>query len=271
MSGRLKDRIAIVAGAGAMGTGMSNGRAAALVYAREGAKVLAVDRDSAAAAETQRLIRAEGGTCEAFVGDLTDSSAAREMVEFSLSSLGRTIDILHNNIGILKAGGPVDLAEEDWDKILTVNLKSFFLAVKFVVPVMERQKRGVITNIGSIAGLRYSGLPFLAYATAKGAIPTFTRSIALQYGASGIRSNCIHPGIIDTPMLRMTADAGYAKAFGNVDAATLQAKREATIPLGRFGTPFDVANAAAFLASDDANYITGIELVVDGGFIARAG
>ncbi|UIF90008.1 SDR family NAD(P)-dependent oxidoreductase [Cupriavidus sp. UYPR2.512] len=271
MSLKLKDRVAIVAGAGAIGEGMSNGRAAALSYAREGAKVLAVDRDLASVSETQRQIREEGGTCEIFVADLTDSKSTSEMVEFCLQALGGTIDILHNNIGILASGGPVEHSEEDWDRVVTVNLKTMFLTSKYVIPVMEKQKRGVITNIGSMAGLRYTGLPFVAYATTKGAVPAFTRTIAMQYAGVGIRANVIHPGVVDTPMQRATTDAGYGAVFGNVDADALRKKREATIPLGRYGTPFDIAQAAVFLASDDASYITGVELMVDGGFISRAG
>ncbi|WP_321797511.1 SDR family NAD(P)-dependent oxidoreductase [Caballeronia sp. J97] len=271
MAERLKDRVAIVAGAGAIGEGMSNGRAAALTYAREGAKVLAVDRDLDSVKETQRQIREEGGICEIFIGDLTNSKAASEMVEVALRSLGGTIDILHNNIGILAKGGVVEHSEEDWDRVVTVNLKTMFLASKYVIPVMEKQKRGVITNIGSMAGMRFTGLPFLAYATTKGAVPAFTRTIAMEYAKSGIRANSVHPGVVDTPMQRATTDSGYGAVFGNVNADELRKKREATIPLGRYATPFDIANAALFLASDEASYITGVDLVVDGGFICRAG
>jgi NAD(P)-dependent dehydrogenase (short-subunit alcohol dehydrogenase family) len=144
----------------------------------------------------------------------------------------------HNNLGIVRTGGPVELSEETWDLVVTVNLKTLFLAAKYVLPIMEKQRYGVITTIGSMAGYRYTGLPMIAYATTKGAIPAFTRTIAMQYAAAGIRANSIHPGVIDTPMQRATTDDGYA---------------------------------AVFLASDDAAYITGVELMVDGGFIQRAG
>lgn len=154
---------------------------------------------------------------------------------------------------------------------MSVNLKTLFLTAKHVLPVMERQGRGVVTNIGSMSGYRYTGLPMIAYATTKGAVPAFTRTIAMQYAHAGIRANSIHPGVIDTPMQSATTDDGYGAVFGGVDAAGLRARREATIPLGHYGSPFDVANAAVFLASDDAAYITGVDLVVDGGFTQRAG
>ncbi|KWX25331.1 3-oxoacyl-ACP reductase [Mycolicibacterium wolinskyi] len=257
----------IVAGGGAIGDGMSNGRAAALTYARKGARVLVADQDEASALKTQELVHAEGGECGVFVGDLSVADHVEAMVAHCLQSLGGHIDVLHNNIGIIRVGGPVELDEADWDRVVTVNLKTLYLTAKYVLPVMEKQQSGVITNIGSLAGLRFTGLPMIAYSTTKGAIPAFTRSLALQYAASGIRANCIHPGVIDTPLQTSTNEA-YG---GGVDAETLRARREATIPAGRYGSPFDVANAAVFLASPEAQYITGTELVVDGGYIQKAG
>ncbi|MDV3130204.1 SDR family oxidoreductase [Mycobacterium sp. 21AC1] len=266
MSGRLADRTVIVAGGGAIGSGMSNGRAAALAYAREGARVLVADLDRGSALETQELVRAEGGGCDVYVGDLSVAGNVEAMVAHCVQCFGG-VDVLHNNIGIIRVGGPVELTEEDWDRVVTVNLKTLYLTARYVVPVMEKQRSGVITNIGSLAGLRFTGLPMIAYSTTKGAIPAFTRSLALQYAASGIRANCIHPGVIDTP-LQASTDEAYG-AGG--DAEALRARRAATVPLGRFGSPFDVANAAVFLASPEAQYITGTELVVDGGLIQKAG
>lgn len=271
MTKRLLDKVVIVAGGGAIGEGMSNGRAAALTYAREGARVLVADLNEESAAETQNQIRREGGVAEIFVGDLTKAIDVKGMVSRCREAFDGSIGVLHNNIGIVRTGGPVETSEEVWDLVVSVNLKTLFLAAKYVLPVMELQRYGVITTIGSMAGYRYTGLPMIAYATTKGAIPAFTRTIAMQYAGAGIRANSIHPGVIDTPLQRATTDDGYGAVFGNVDAATLRAKREATIPLGRYGGPFDVANAAAFLASDEAAYITGVELMVDGGFIQRAG
>ena len=271
MTQRLVDKVVVVAGGGSIGAGTSNGRAAALSYAREGARVLVADVDEQSAEETQNQVRAEGGAAEIFVGDLTEAGNVLAMVDRCKEAFDGTISVLHNNIGIVRTGGPVELPEETWDLVVTVNLKTLFLTAKYVLPVMEAQRYGVITNIGSMSGYRYTGLPMIAYATTKGAIPAFTRTIAMQYADKGIRANSIHPGVIDTPMQSVTTDDGYGAVFGNVDASSLRAKREATIPLGRYGDPFDVANAAVFLASDEAAYITGVELMVDGGFTQRAG
>jgi NAD(P)-dependent dehydrogenase (short-subunit alcohol dehydrogenase family) len=268
---RLNDKVVIVAGGGSIGDGMSNGRAAALTYAREGARVLVADVDEESAVVTQNQVRSEGGIAEIFVGDLTKAVDVESMVSRCREAFDGTIGVLHNNIGIVRTGGPVELPEETWDLVVTVNLKTLFLTAKYVLPIMEAQRYGVITNIGSMSGYRYTGLSMIAYATTKGAIPAFTRTIAMQYAAVGVRANSVHPGVIDTPMQSATTDDGYGAVFGNVDAASLRAKREATIPLGRYGDPFDVANAAAFLASDEAAYITGVELMVDGGFTQRAG
>ncbi|WP_102958163.1 SDR family NAD(P)-dependent oxidoreductase [Mangrovicella endophytica] len=268
---RLDGKVVIVVGAGASGAGMSNGRAAALAYAREGAKVLAIDADAASLEVTRTQVAAEGGDCAAFTADVTSSASVRAAVEFAQDSFGGAIDVLHNNVGVIRSGGPVELDEADWDWAVSTNLKSMFLTCKYVIPVMESQRRGVITNIGSIAGLRYTGAPMLAYSTTKGAIPAFTRSVALQYAATGIRANCLHPGAIDTPMQEGAARSTYGKAFGESDLALLRARREAAIPMGRLGTPFEVASVAVFLASDEASYITGAEIMVDGGYVQLAG
>lgn len=271
MTKRLQDKVVIIAGGGAIGPGMSNGRAAALTYAREGAKVLVADLNKESAVETQELVRAEGGTCEVFAGDLSVANDVEAMVNQCLQDFGGRIDILHNNIGIVRTGGPVEMSESDWDLVVKVNLKTLYLAAKHVLPVMEKQQSGVVTTIGSMAAFRFTGLPMIAYAMTKAAIPAYTRSIAMQYASAGIRANSVHPGVIDTPLQTASTDSAYGEVFGKVDPAALRAKREATIPLGRFGTPFDVANAALFLATDEAQYITGTELVVDGGFIQRSG
>lgn len=271
MGGRLIDRVVVVAGGGAIGQGMSNGRAAALTYAREGARVLVADVNKDSAAETQDMVRQEGGVCETFAGDLTKAGDVEDMVTRCRQAFDGRIDVLHNNIGIVRTGGPVELAETDWDLVVAVNLKPLYLAAKYVLPVMEKQRSGVITTIGSMAAFRFTGLPMIAYSMTKAAIPAYTRSIAMQYAASGIRANCVHPGVIDTPLQRLSTDSAYSEVLGQGGADDLRARREATIPLGRFGTPFDVAAAAAFLASDEAQYITGTELTVDGGFTARSG
>lgn len=271
MSGTLENKVVLLAGGGAIAQGMSNGRAAALTYAREGARVFVVDVNKDSAAETQELVRQEGGQAEIFAGDLTKSPDVQDMVAACLDAYDGRIDVLHNNIGIVRTGGPVELAETDWDLVVAVNLKPLYLAAKYVLPVMEKQKSGVVTTIGSMAGFRFTGLPMIAYSMTKAAVPAYTRTIAMQYAGSGIRANCVHPGVVDTPLQRVSTDSAYSQALGDVDPADLRARREATIPLGRFATPFDIANAAVYLASDAAAYITGTELVVDGGFTARSG
>jgi NAD(P)-dependent dehydrogenase (short-subunit alcohol dehydrogenase family) len=264
MGGRLQDKVAIVTGAGSIGPGWGNGKATAVLFAREGAKVFAVDRNPEAAQETRSIIASEGGTCVAFTADVSSSSDVEAMVGRCRSSFGR-VDILHNNVGILTVGGPVELDERDWDKLAAVNLRSMFLTCKHVLPLMEVQGSGAIVNIGSVAGIRYLGVPCIAYNTTKGAVLAFTRSVALQYARKGIRANTILPGLMDTPMVEATLPGAYA--YG--DLQRMKEIRNAQCPMGHMGNAWDVARAALFLASDDARYITGAELVVDGGLTCK--
>ena len=258
MSGRLQDRVAVVIGAGSIGPGLGNGKAAAILYAREGARVFAVDINGEAVEETRLLIEDEGGVCHAHVADAADSDQVRALVEACVATYGR-IDILHNNLGITEIGGPVELPEERWDRLMNINVKSMFLTCKYVLPVMERQGRGVVTNISSISAERYAGFPSVVYNTAKGAVKQFTQNVAMQYARKGIRANCVQPGLIDTPLVHTFKDA-YP---GDWDAVVAQ--RHAMVPMGRMGEAWDVARAAVFLASDEAAYITGVSLPVDGG------
>jgi NAD(P)-dependent dehydrogenase (short-subunit alcohol dehydrogenase family) len=266
MAGRLEKKVAIVTGAGSIGPGWGNGKATAVLFAREGASVLAVDRNPAAAEETRALIAGEGGACEAFTADVARNAEVEALVRRCRDAFGR-IDILHNNVGILALGGPVELSEADWDRVSAVNLKSMFLTCKHVLPVMEAQGSGAIVNIASVAGIRYLGVPYIAYNTTKGAILAFTRSVALQYAAKGIRANTVLPGLIDTPMV----EVGLAGAYAKGDVQKMKAIRDAQSPTGRMGTAWDVAHAALFLASDEAGYVNGAELVVDGGLTCRIG
>ncbi len=266
---KLAGKTAIVTGAGSDGPGWGNGKAAAVLFARLGAAVFAVDVNPSAAEETQALIAAEGHRCVAFAADVSKGVEMADMVTACVAAFGR-IDILHNNVGIYRLGGPTVLAEHEWDKVLVTNLRGLFLSTKHVLPVMVSQGAGAIVNIGSVAGMRHMGLPQIAYATSKGAVLSFTRGIAAEFGRHGIRANVVVPGIIDTPLLAHAAEAAYALASGQADLAAARRAREATVPLERFGTPWDVAQASAFLLSDEASYITGTEFVVDVGLTCVA-
>lgn len=263
-TGRLAGKVAIVFGAGSMGPGWGNGKATAALFAREGAAVLAIDVNGEAVAETARLIGEEGGRCETAIANVASDGEIRDAVAACIRHFGR-IDILQNNVGIHRLGGPTDHSEEDWDLVISTNLKGLFLTCKHVLPVMEAQGSGAIVNISSISGLRYMGMPTIAYSTSKGAVVAYTRSIAAQYGPKGIRANIVTPGIIDTPLMRIASDEAYAKLTGTADVAAMHAARQAIVPLNRFGTPWDIAEASLFLASDAAAYVNGTDLVVDGG------
>jgi NAD(P)-dependent dehydrogenase (short-subunit alcohol dehydrogenase family) len=214
MGDRLKNKVALVSGAGSSGPGWGNGKATAVLFAREGAKVLAADLELDAALETKRII-----------------------------------------------GGPVETSEESWDRVNDVNLKSMFLTCKQVLPHMERQGKGAIVNIASVSGIRWLGVPYISYAATKAAVIQFTRVIALQYARSGIRANSILPGMMNTPMVHA---AEVIAAYGG-SVEEMVRRRDDQCPMGRMGDAWDVAYAALFLASDEAKYITGTELVVDGG------
>ena len=264
MAERLKDRVALVIGAGSSGPGWGNGKAAAVLYAREGARVFCVDRNLAAAEETAGIIAEEGGTATAHQADVAKGDEVAALVACCLDRHER-IDVLHNNVGILEVGGPVETSEESWDRVLAVNLKSMFLTCKHVLPAMVAQGRGAIVNIASIAGIRWLGVPYISYSASKGAVVPFTRSIALEYADKGIRANSVLPGLMNTPMIVEPLKDAYAGG----DVAQMLAIRAAQCPMGRMGDAWDVAHAALFLASDEAKYITGTELVVDGGITAK--
>jgi NAD(P)-dependent dehydrogenase (short-subunit alcohol dehydrogenase family) len=266
--GRLDGKIALIFGAGSIGPGWGNGRAAAVAFAREGATVVATDIDEAALRDTSNLVKKEGLACDTQIGDVSDSSSVRDIVEGAVARHGR-IDILHNNVGISAMGGPTDIDEATWDRVISINLKGMFLTCRQCLPIMETNGGGVIINVGSVSGIRYLGLPQIAYATSKGAIATMTRAIAAQYGPKNIRANVIVAGIVDTPLLAVGAARTFRDTFGAANADAARKMREATIPLRHFGDAWDVANTAVFLASDEARYITGAEIVVDGGLTAQ--
>jgi len=264
MNKRLENKVAIVTGAGSVGSGWGNGKAASVVYARHGAKVFAVDINLEAAQETKSIIESEGGVCEIARVDVTKSKDITAMVEQCVNKFGR-VDILHNNVGIALVGGPTDIDEATWDRVMSINLKSVFLSCRAVLPIMEKQSGGVITNISSIAAIRYTGVPYTTYYTSKAAILGFTRGIALQYAPKNIRANCILPGLLNTPMIVEPLKGVY----GGGDVEKMIEVRNKQCPTGAMGDAWDVANAALFLASDEAGYITGTDLVVDGGITSK--
>jgi NAD(P)-dependent dehydrogenase (short-subunit alcohol dehydrogenase family) len=267
MALRLSDRIALVFGAGSCGPGWGNGKASAVLYAREGARVVAVDLALERAQETADIIRDEGGECEPLATDVASSADVRSIVERTVDRYGR-IDILHNNVGISLFGGAVELSEEDWDRSLDCNLKSVFLACKYVLPVMDAQGGGVITNISSILSERISRYDEIAYYASKAGVDHLTRAIAVKYASRGIRANAIQPGLIDTPLLYANP-AIVEDSHGGREK--MIAERNALSPTGRMGTAWDVAHAAVFLASDEAGYINGVVLPVDGGLLCKQG
>jgi NAD(P)-dependent dehydrogenase (short-subunit alcohol dehydrogenase family) len=260
MPGRLDGKVAIVVGAGASGPGLSIGRATALVFAREGARVLAVDRDEAAAVETVRMIEDEGGAAAARAADATDPDQIAAAVDVCLDRFGG-LDILDNNVGVMAFGDPVALDVAEWDRVMTTNGRSQFLPCKYALPHLIAGGGGAIVNISSIAGIRWTGAPYHVYSASKAATIGFTRALALDYADRGVRVNCVVPGFIESPMMR----GGVAERLGPGAVEDAVAARAAALPMRRFGSPWDVAKACAFLASDDAAYITGASLVVDGG------
>ena len=259
---RLDGKVAIVTGCGSSGPGWGNGKAMAVLLARQGAKIAGFDRDEAVAAETKRIIEDEGGSCFVARCDATNAKEVNAFVADCVARLGR-IDILINNVGRSEPGGPVELAEETWDEQLEVNLKTAYLMCKAVLPIMERQGSGSVVSVSSVAGLRYVGKPQVAYAAGKAALLQFTRTTAVIYADRGVRLNCVVPGLMSTPLVRRLADK-----YAGGDFEGFSAHRNAQVPMGRMGDAWDVAHAALFLASDEARYVTGTEIVVDGGLTA---
>jgi len=265
---RLKDKVAIVMGAGqSPGEGMGNGRATALTFAREGAKVVCVDHNLASAQETVDIIGRNQGTAVAFKADVTKDAEIKALVADTHARWGR-IDILHNNVGVSLSGGDaelLDITEEAFDRCVAINLKSCILAAKHVIPIMREQKGGAIINISSMAVI--TTYPYVAYKATKAAMVSFTEQLAYQNAQYGIRANVILPGLMNTPMAVDTRARTFKKTRAEVEA-----ERDSKVPLrGKMGTGWDVANAALFLASDEANFITGITLPVDGGASVRRG
>jgi len=268
-TGRLANKIAIVTGAGSVGPGWGNGRAIATRFAEEGALVFGVDRDPARMAETAQRIADAGGTFASAACDVTDSASVAAMVAQCIERFGR-IDILVNNVGGSAKGGPVEMAEEVWDAQVDFNLKSVFLTCKHAIPHLLAASAGkesgaAIVNLSSTSGLRWTGAAQVAYAATKAGVIQLSRVLAVQYAKQGLRVNTVVPGQLHTPMVE--ARLAGQRAGGDVDALLRQ--RQSRIPLPFMGDGRDTANAALYLASDEARFVTGTEIVVDGGMSAR--
>jgi NAD(P)-dependent dehydrogenase (short-subunit alcohol dehydrogenase family) len=260
VTGRLQGKRAIVVGGGQTpGATTGNGRATALTFAREGAQVLVVDRDLDSAEESVELIRKEGGTATAHRADITVEDDCAGTLDAALAALGH-VDVLHNNVGVVPAGRTENLDAQTWRQGFEVNLTGMWLTCKAVLPHMRKRGSGAVVNISSTAGLLAGG-EAIAYTTSEAAVHAMTRSLALEYAPRGVRVNCVGPGMMDTPM---GVDApARAEGIAREDVA---GKRAAMVPMGHQGTSWDVANAALFLASQEAAFITGTVLAVDGGF-----
>ncbi|PLC53592.1 3-oxoacyl-ACP reductase [Pollutimonas nitritireducens] len=264
MSGRLNNKVVIVSGAGSVGPGWGNGRAIAYRFAQEGAKVFGVDLNPDTLLETVAKVREFGGEIATWHADVTSDEAVRSMVQACIDTYGR-VDVLVNNVGGSKKGGPVQLDETAWDQQIDFNLKSVFLGCKHVLPIMEEQQSGSIVNISSTSGIRWTGSAQVAYASAKAGVIQLSRVVAVEYAKRNIRCNTVIPGQMHTPMVE-TRLAGQRSGG---DIAGLLAQRQSRIPLPFMGDGMDTANAALFLASDEARFITGTEILVDGGMSAR--
>ncbi|MBV9247903.1 MAG: SDR family oxidoreductase [Acetobacteraceae bacterium] len=260
----MQDKVAIIIGAGCVGPGWGNGRAAAAIFGREGAKVFAVDLRLEPMEETVARTKQWAGEITTHTCDVTNSDQVAAMVRACVETYGR-VDILVNNVGGSAPGGVVALSEEAWDRQMDLNLKSVFLTCKHVVPEMEKAGGGAIVNTASTSGIRWTGSAQVAYASSKAAVIQFSRVTAVEYAEKNIRVNTVVPGQMHTPMV----EARLAGQRMGGDVETLLKSRVARIPLGFMGDGRDTANAALFLASDEARFITGTEIVVDGGMTAR--
>ena len=263
---KLTDKVVFLTGCGSQAEGWGNGKCIAVLFARQGAKIFGIDLNEEAAAETRRIIESEGGTCVTATGNVTDRAQVEALVAECMAQFGR-IDILVNNVGLSAPGDPATMEESAWDDQIDVNLKSAFLCCKAILPIMERQGKGAVVSISSTAGIRYTGKPQAAYAAAKAGLIQFSKVVAVDYGRRGVRLNCVLPGLMNTPLVQKLARQ-FASENAGMDLEAFVNRRHNQVPIGRMGEGWDVAHAALFLASDEAKYITGTEILVDGGLCA---
>ncbi|KAF7551153.1 hypothetical protein G7Z17_g5221 [Cylindrodendrum hubeiense] len=264
----LKGKVALVIGLGQTGTeGWGIGAACAVLFARQGAAIFGGNRTIASTLKTREAIEAEGGQCDIVATDATNSDSVKALVDACLAKHGR-IDILLTNVGQSQPGDPATMAEEVWDSQMDINLKSVYLACHHVLPVMEKQATGgSIVCVSSVAGMRYIGKPQVAYNTTKAAIMQFVKATAVIYAPRGVRLNTVVPGLMDTPYTKSLADR-FPLPGGYEEFCKM---REGQVPMGKMGDAWDVANSALFLVSDEARYITGQKIVVDGGITSSTG
>ena len=265
MTKRLQGKVALITGAGSIGPGVGNGKATSILFAREGAKIVAVDLDLKAAEETVGIIEGEDGAAMAHQTDVTDAGQIAALVTACKEKFGR-VDVLVNNVGVAWTGGITSTEEADWDRVTEINQKSVYLMCRAVVPLMQRQGKGAIVNIASIAAHRWTGINYASYYATKGAVIALTRAIALECAKDGIRCNSVSPGLMNTPMVHHGLTAAYGEE-GDID--NLVRARDAQCPTGKMGTAWDTAHACLFLASDEAGYVNAHDLVVDGGITAK--
>lgn len=259
----LEGKVALITGMGSSGAGWANGQTIATLFARQGALVYGVDRDLQAAERTAETIRSEEGQITTQACDVTDADTVARCVDACLQAHGR-INVLINNVGRSEPGGPAELAPEQWREQFATNLDGAYNFCHYVLPVMAAAGIGAVVSVSSVAGLRYIGKDQVGYASAKAALMQMTRTTAVMYAAQGVRLNCVVPGLMDTPLVHRLADK---YAAGEYDRFVDQ--RKAQVPMGRMGDAWDVAHAALYLASEEARYVTGHSLVVDGGLTCR--
>ncbi|MDM0065266.1 SDR family oxidoreductase [Variovorax sp. J31P207] len=258
MTDRLSGKVAVVFGAGGPPGEWSNGKAAAVAYAREGAIVVAIDRVTEAAEDAAKVIQSEGGQALALTADVTNTESVNLAVQTAMEKFGR-IDILHNNVGVVIPGGPLETDDASLQRSMDLNVGSLHRTVRAVLPHFLAQGSGSIVNISSLSAIRWSGYSYFGYYASKAAVNHATVAIALQYADKGIRANVIMPGVIDTPLV-------YKQIVGQYKTVEeMKLARSNAVPMKRCGSPWDIANAAVFLASDEARFITGVCLPVDGG------
>lgn len=266
MTKRLEGKIALVVGAGSVGPGWGNGKATAALFAREGATVVCADVNPTAAQETVEIIKGKGGEAMALSVDAAKSAEIEAAVARTVEAYGR-LDVLDYNVGIAHVGGVVELPEAEWDRVFDINLKGCYLAMKYAIPHMEAAGGGSIVNISSIAAIRYTGVPYSTYYATKAAMNHLTKTTAVQYAPKGIRINTVLPGLMKTPMVEKST--GLAGEYAKGDVEEMWKIRDSQCPMGHMGDAWDVAHACLFLASDESRYVTGLELVVDGGITLK--